>query len=209
MNNAEIILASGSPRRQDILKQMGLRYTVEPQDVDESFAGMTAENEARRLAAKKVQTCIDNRWPVSGRENPLGDWILGADTFIVYKGLFMGKPADRSDARRMLKLLADNTHTVITGLALNIACDIAPRDGKPLMTTAVCRTEVTFAPMSDDEIEWYLDTDEWRDVAAAYRIQEKAAMFISSIQGSWSNVMGLPINTFYGMLRANNFNFRS
>ena len=196
-NMDTIILASGSPRRQEILKQMGLEFTVSPQDVDESFAGMTAEQEAERLAADKVRSCICS----SGDDN----WILGADTFIVHEGNFIGKPENRDEAREMLEAFSGRTHEVITGLALNVP---GRNPGDRLLTTS-CRTLVTFSPLSADEIEWYLDTGEWRGVAAAYRIQEKAAVFIESISGSWSNVMGLPINTFYGMLRANNFNFRT
>lgn len=185
-----LILASASPRRQEILKQMGLVFTIQPQDVDETFKGLAADTEAIRLAKMKVSACLEP-----------GKWILGADTFIVYKNNFIGKPSVRADAYRMIKELSGNTHTVITGLALHIP------SGK--IQTAACLTEVTFATMSSAEIEWYLDQNEWQGAAAAYRVQQKGAMFIESISGSYSNVMGLPINAFYGMLSTNNYNFRT
>jgi septum formation protein len=186
----KLILASASPRRQEILKQMGLVFSVQPQDVDESFSGLSADAEASRLAKKKVSACLEK-----------DQWILGADTFIVYKDRFIGKPENRSDAHDMLNKLSGKTHSVITGLALCIP------SGE--IETAVCRTEVKFSVMSSAEIEWYLEQNEWQGAAAAYRIQQKGAMFIESISGSYSNVMGLPINTFYGMLSSNNYNFRT
>ena len=197
----QIILASGSPRRQDILRQMGIRFTVSPQDVDETFEGLSAGAEAMRLAEKKVRACIAAFETESGAGSADHAWILGADTFIEFEGGFLGKAADRDSAREMLQRLSGRTHEVLTGIALNVP-------GKGVESTC-CITEVRFSELADDEIEWYLDTEEWRGVAAAYRIQEKASVFIESITGSWSNVMGLPINTFYGMLRANKFNFRS
>ena len=191
-----IILASASPRRQDILRRMGLKFTVSPQDVDESFTGISADEEAVRLAAKKVQACMDT----CGN----GKWILGADTFIVHNGSFMGKAGTTEEARDMLKSLSDKTHEVITGLALNV-----PGTKSSIISTAFCRTLVTFASLSDDEIDWYISTGEWQGAAAAYRIQERGEVFIKSVTGSYSNVMGLPINTFYGMLRSNNYIFRT
>ncbi len=191
------ILASASPRRQEILSRMGITFTVRPQDVDENFEGLPASEEAVRIAVKKVSACIDDGCGSAC-------WILGADTFIDFDGELIGKPQNRSSAFAMLKRLSGRTHSVITGLALNI-----PGENEPNIATSWCRTDVTFSILENDEIEWYLDTDEWKGAAAAYRIQEKGAFFVNSITGSYSNVMGLPINTFYGMLRANNYNFRN
>ena len=194
----KLILASNSPRRKEILTRLGLEFSVCPQDVDESFEGLSSEDEAMRLSEKKVRACIESG--SCGKDDISKIWILGADTFIECEGSLIGKPADRMSARIMLEQLSGNTHTVITGLSLQV-----PETG---ILSTICRTDVTFAPITTEEISWYLDTEEWQGAAAAYRIQEKGAVFVDSISGSYSNVMGLPINTFYGMLRTNNFNFR-
>ena len=182
----KIILASASPRRQEILKQMGICFEVKPQDVDESFTGRPPADEAVHLAQKKAESYLAAFPDGSSR------WVLAADTFIALDKNFIGKPSDREGARKMLEMLSGRTHQVISGIALNI-----PDAG---MKTAHCITDVLFAALTSDEIEWYLDTNEWEGAAAAYRIQEKGAAFVESITGSYSNVMGLPINTIYGML---------
>ncbi len=189
----KLILASASPRRIELLKQMGLTFTTAPQDADETFTGKSAAEEAVIIAARKVDSYIRSSSFSSEQ------WILGADTFVVLGDRFIGKPVNRAGAEEMLQSLQGQTHTVITGLALK-----APSKE---IQTEICETEVTFSPMSEAEIDWYLDQNEWQGVAASYRIQEKGACFIASVKGSYSNVMGLPINTFYGMLIANNFNF--
>ncbi len=195
-NNAAetIIIASASPRRHDILRQMGLKFEAKPQNVDETFTGRAPEDEAVHLAEKKALSCLESEKEASMR------WLIAADTFIAADNILLGKPNNRTEARRMLEILSGKTHRVITGLALGVP-------GKKIQT-ACCTTEVKFSLISDAEIDWYLDTGEWKGAAAAYRIQEKGAVFVESISGSYSNVMGLPINTIYGMLRANNFNFR-
>ncbi len=192
-----LILASASPRRKEILTRLGFNFEVKPQDTDEAFSGLSPAEEAVKIASEKAAACVSAEGP--------GRWVLGADTFVLSGNEYMIKPENRTDAKRMITKLSGSTHTVVTGLALNVP----NHEGAGSIDTAVCLTEVTFAPMSPDEIEWYLDTLEWQGVAAAYRIQEKGALFIESISGSYSNVMGLPINTFYGMLRSNNFNFRN
>ncbi|MBI9108119.1 MAG: septum formation protein Maf [Spirochaetales bacterium] len=191
----KLILASASLRRQEILMQMGLEFDIRPQDVDETFTGLAPADEAVLLAKKKTAAFL------AGKPSGAAKWVLGADTFIEIDGEYLGKPETREEAGEMLKRLSGLTHQVITGIALNV-----PEKG---IKTAACLTAVTFSPMSASEIDWYLDQNEWQGVAAAYRIQEKGALFISSINGSYSNVMGLPINTFYGMLISDKFNFRT
>ena len=195
-----IILASASPRRRDILRQMGIAFSLSPQDVDESFSGLPAAGEAVRIAVLKVEKCLGGSVmkPDTGDEKK---WVLGADTFIELDGSYLGKPADREEASSMLRMLSGRTHKVITGLALHTP------SGK--IETSHCVTGVSFSRMSNEEIEWYLEQDEWQGAAAAYRVQEKGAVFIERLDGSFSNVMGLPINTFYGMLIAANYNFRA
>jgi septum formation protein len=189
-----LILASASPRRVEILKQMGLDFEIHPQHVDETFTGRPPAEEAVYLAEKKALSFLSKDF--EGETH----WVLSADTFVILDNELLGKSENCAGARRMLQMLSGRTHQVITGLALNV-----PQKG---IKTASCLTDVTFSSMSDDEIDWYLNQNEWQGAAASYRIQEKGALFITSLTGSYSNVMGLPINTFYGMLMSENFNFR-
>lgn len=185
-----IILASASPRRHAILKRLELPFQTAPQDIDETFTDAPALEQCRELSRRKAAACRSRYGPHPG-------WILGADTFVVQGKTLLGKPSHREDAFRMLRLLQGQTHQVLSALTL-----LGPEE-QAMTETAV--TDVSFAPMSDAEIEWYLDQNEWRGVAASYRIQEKGALFVRAIKGSYSNVMGLPINTFYGMLRSQNY----
>jgi septum formation protein len=123
-------------------------------------------------------------------------FALGADTLVVVNGKFLGKPKNREEAKEFLSILSNRTHQVITGLALYNKLEIH-QDYEI--------TEVRFNKLSNEEIKWYLDQNEWKNVAGAYRIQGKAAAFIESIRGSYSNVVGLPISKIYGMLKANKF----
>lgn len=187
-----LVLASASQRRREILLQMGLSFSVIPAEVDESFIiGADPRDESLRLAEKKARAVA--------LALPDKVYVLGADTFIVFKGKWIGKPANREEAGEMLKAFSGRTHRVVTGLAL--LCGKKP----PLLDYAV--TDVTFRQLSEREIDWYLNTEEWAGVAGAYRIQEQGACFITSLTGSYSNVMGLPIHTFYGMLLNINFPF--
>lgn len=191
----KIILASGSPRRRELLSRMGIPFIVKPQEVDETFNDSVPESEAVRLADKKVRACL-----AQGESG----WILGADTFIFFNECLIGKPESADRAREMLRNLSGQTHRVYTGLALHV-----PEHGSPgQIVTEYCCTEVRFSLLDEEEIEQYIDCGEWRGAAGAYRIQESGEILVESISGSYSNVMGLPINTFYGMLKTNNYNFR-
>ena len=187
-----IILASGSPRRIEILRNLGIPFSISPQNIDESFAGSDPVEESQRLARDKLRALL------SGLKGTT-TWALAADTFIHFKGEFYGKPSDRGEAGRMLEAFSANEHSVVTGLAF-----CSPSLG---ITTTATETRVTFAPLSPEEIEWYLDTGEWEDAAGAYRAQDRGAVLIEGIRGSFSNVMGLPIRAFYGMLRQHHYPF--
>ena len=121
-------------------------------------------------------------------------WVLGVDTVIETDGRIIGKPADKPNARRILRDLEGRTHRVLSGLAL------LPQRGQQWIERC-CISEVTFRSLSEVEIDAYLDTQEWRDAAGAYRIQETGALLVDSIKGSYSNIVGLPLSEFYGMLR--------
>ena len=190
-----IILASGSLRRQDYFKLMGLPFKIMPARINEEADGIKdPEKAVKDRAKRKVNHVIDT---LAGR---LPLWICGADTIIYVDGEIFGKPKDRDDAKRMLLRLSGQEHTVWSAIALY--------NGKKKKTD--CRSVsciVSFAELSDKEIEWYLDTGEWQEVAGSYRIQGLASLFIKSIQGSPSTVVGLPLYDFYVMLRNNGYQY--
>lgn len=188
-----IILASASPRREEYLRLLGLPFTCIPSPVDENFdPGGDACAIAEELALRKVKGLL----PALKGETPL--WVCGADTLISLNGTIYGKPADREDAFKMLSSFQGKTHEVISAVALF----------KGRTKTIDCRSvvsSVTFAPLSEGEIGWYLDTGEWQDAAGSYKIQGLASCFISSIKGSYSSIVGLPLREFYVMLRESGY----
>ncbi|GHV37709.1 Maf-like protein [Spirochaetia bacterium] len=188
-----IILASGSLRRQDYFRLLGLPFSIMPPLIDESVDDIRDPQAlAEELSLRKVKKIIEL---LKGRNPP---WICGADTIISVDGDVYGKPEDRDDAQRMLQRLQGREHQVITGVALY--------SGKT--ETIDCRSvvsAVSFAPLSDTEIEWYLNTGEWQGVAGSYKIQGLAGCFVSGIRGSYSSIVGLPMHEFYVMLKENGY----
>ncbi|MCL2139150.1 MAG: Maf family protein [Treponema sp.] len=193
-----IILASASPRRQDFFRLLKLPFTIMPAFIDETPAkGLSPVQAAQDIALKKVLSVANN-----SSSNPGCKWIFAADTIVTLNREIFGKPANRDAAQKMLETLAGRRHKVITAMAL-----YNRRVGQ-----ADCRTvsaTVDFAPLSEDEIEWYLDMGEWQGAAGAYRLQEFGSCFISSIKGSPSAVAGLPLHDFYVMLKDNGYYFRA
>ena len=190
-----IILASGSLRRQEYFKLLGLPFTIMPAKLDERpRAGQSPGEYTQDMAVRKINTIIDQ---LRGR---IPRWICGADTAIVVDGEIFGKPANRNEAKTMIERLHGREHEVITSVALF--------NGKN--QNIDCRTvnsAVTFAELSDMEIEWYLNTGEWQGVAGSYKIQGLGGCFVSSIQGSYSAIVGLPIHEFYSMLIDNGYQY--
>ena len=185
-----IILASSSPRRQEILKMLKIPYRVIIPNIDETISTMLAHEEIPELLAREKVTAVIRSLP-AGQEIP---WVLGADTIISYNGKLYGKPQDQDEAFAFLKDFQGNTHTILTALVLY--------NGKTRSTTSkLCKTNVTFSPMTDEEIQWYVDTGEWHGAAGGYRIQSLASMFISHIDGSYSGAIGLPISELYDILK--------
>lgn len=175
-NGIQLILASASPRRQELLAAAGLQFKVLPSDFDESLVVFDEPAAyVKELARKKAMTvaAIDP-----------GAVILAADTIVVCDGTLLGKPADDDDARRMLTLLSGKTHQVWGGIALY-------SDKHNCQQLEACCTEVQFVPLSEEVIEAYLATAEHRDKAGAYAIQGGAAPFVSHIKGSYTNIVGL------------------
>ncbi len=180
-----LVLASASPRRAALLASAGLPFEIDPVEIDERpLAGEAPDACVRRLAAEKAAL-------VAGRHP--GNAVLGADTVVVVDGLMLGKPEDDGDAARMLARLAGTLHEVITGVALHL-------DGR--RTSTVERTIVEFHSMSAEEIAWYVASGEPRDKAGAYAVQGLASRFVARIDGSYSNVVGLPVARVYQLLKS-------
>jgi septum formation protein len=179
-----LVLASASPRRQELLRNAGIAFEIQPADIPEDpLPGESAKACAERLAREKALAVAAKRPK---------DVILGADTIVVIDNQILGKPADAADAHRMLRLLAGRTHQVITGVCLVV-------DGQ--CSVASETTTVTMTPMSDQEIRDYVATGEPMDKAGAYAIQGIASRWIPRIEGDYSNVVGLPVARIYRMLR--------
>jgi septum formation protein len=192
-----IILASGSLRRQEYFRLLGIPFSIMPAQIDETRSGdrenaLASRAWAEELATRKVNRIRD----ILFDHLPL--WIFGADTLISVDDEIFGKPADREDAEDMLKKLQGRSHEVITAMALY----------KGRAKAVDCRSmvsEVTFASLTQEDIDWYLDTGEWQGVAGAYKIQGLASCFIAAINGSYSGIVGLPLREFYVMLKENGY----
>ena len=183
----KLYLGSASPRRFELIKQMGIPCEVLSFEMEEIMDQDKAPQDlALELSEMKMGACL------ARYGNP--GWIVTADTLIALDEHKIGKPTDREEARRMLIKLQNRIHQVYTGITL-----FRPSDRKTVSRWD--RTDVQFAPLGEDELEMYLESGEWQDVAGGYRIQEKGGIFIKGITGSYFNVMGLPINLLYGMLR--------
>jgi septum formation protein len=188
-----IILASGSPRRQEYFKLLGLPFSVVPANIDESLCTQKDPKKlTRELAVKKVENVIE------GMKNNPPPWIFGADTVVAVKNKILGKAADRENAAGMLRELSNRQHKVVTSMALYNG-----RENKIDCRTVSCT--VVFAAMTEAEINWYLDTNEWQGAAGAYRIQGLASCFIKKIDGCASTAVGLPLRDFYVMLKDNGY----
>ncbi len=175
-----LVLASSSPRRRELLASLGLTFSVRHADVDESLLpSESAFDAAERLARAKA---------VAVREVAPDALVMAADTLVVLEGAALGKPADRADARRMLSALAGRTHDVVTG----VAC---ARGGRVVSGRET--TRVVFAPMSRAEIAAYAATGEPDDKAGAYAVQGIGSLFVERVEGSPSNVVGLPVRLLY------------
>jgi septum formation protein len=174
-----LVLASRSPRRSELLRSAGIPFVVSAADVDESVRNGEIPHEyALRVAAEKAHAVAVEP----------GDIVLGADTIVVIDGQILGKPADAADAARMLGLLQDRCHEVITGICVRKS-DQVVRDW--------AATKVWFVPMSGDQIREYVASGEPMDKAGAYAIQGLASKFVERIDGSYANVVGLPVALVY------------
>ena len=189
MKLPKLILASGSPRRAEILSSVGWEFEKRVADIDETeFLNEKPADYVQRLAREKAEAVAAHY------ENAL---VLGADTIVVIDGKIIGKPKDLADARRMLKLLSGRWHEVLTGVAILEVQSPKSKVQSLKTVVGIQRTRVKFAELSDAEIEFLVEKGEPLDKAGAYAVQAQAALFIEEIEGDYWNVVGLPINLVY------------
>ncbi len=178
-----LLLASGSPRRRDMIRDLGLKFEARGLDVDESVqAGESAPDYVRRVTLQKVSAGAD----LVRDQGLIVDGVLAADTVVVLENAILGKPGNRREASRMIRALSGCTHQVMTSYAL-----FRLTDSRMLQRTV--STDVSFREASSEEVEGYVATGEGDDKAGAYAIQGVGAFLVSRISGSYSNVVGLPL----------------
>jgi septum formation protein len=188
-DSAHIILASASPRRKGLLAEAGYKFTVIPADIDESAyaaEGIDPAEYAKRLALAKASD-VAQSYPES--------LVIGADTVVDSAGQIIGKPADSKEAERITKKLFSAPHKVITGVAI-----VRERDG-----TELCESETTTVypkKLTAEQIAQHIKSDAWRDKAGAYAIKETGDQFVERIEGSLTNVMGLPMERLERLLKS-------
>ena len=178
ITSGRFILASASPRRIELLSLLGLRFEIRPSHVNEAFIqGEKPREHVLRLSEEKAEK--------AGAEHP-DAWVMGADTIVIIKGEVLGKPRSPDEAKEMLGKLSGQIHTVFTGFTVVRRCaGICIRDA--------VESSVRFREIPDDELEWYIRSEEPYDKAGGYAVQGIGAFFIKEIQGSYTNVMGLPL----------------
>lgn len=186
------ILASKSPRRRELLGMLGITFEIEPAVGEERIVGDTPQEIVQNLASAKAQKIA---------EHHAGDdvTVIGADTIVVCEGEILGKPKDRTDMERMIRMLSGRTHEVYTGVAIHrVAC--GEKEPEDVRTFAEC-TQVNFYPMDEQEIRDYAAHSDGLDKAGGYGIQSDAAIYIRGIEGDYQNVVGLPVARLYHELK--------
>ncbi len=183
-----IILASASPRRRELLEQIGMTFEVIPSDIEEKTKSHIPCEVVMELSCMKAMDIFE-KLPLERRESAI---VTGADTVVALEERMMGKPADEKQAREMLSLLQGKTHQVYTGVTM-----VWQKNGQPpSRCTFYEKTDVRMYPMSEEEICRYVETGEPMDKAGAYAIQGRCAAFIKEIRGDFYNVVGLPVGRF-------------
>lgn len=176
--SGKFILASASPRRRELLSLIGLQFDVIPGNVDETFMnGETPKEHVLRLSGEKARK-ISDLHPDA--------WVMGADTIVIIKGEVLGKPRKADEAKEMLGKLSGQTHTVFTGFTVT-------RKSADVFISEALYSAVRFRTIPEDEMAWYISTEEPYDKAGGYAVQGMGAFFIKEIRGSYTNVMGLPL----------------
>lgn len=200
MKFPHIILASRSPQRSSLLRQAGFQITIDPEDSSETIppGTLSMAEIAEKIAEEKALNYLNNRNTVPEE----GDLLLTADTIVTLDTHIMGKPASAEEAEHFLRKLQGRTHRVYTAVHLSPVSEY----GRNLIGKACsfCDwTDVTIQPLCDQQIRKYIKTDEWKDAAGGYRIQNAGISFIDRIEGAYSTVVGLPIHRIYGIVWQN------
>ena len=185
-----LYLASSSKRRKDLLAQIGLSFKVLVPDVEERLDPKHLETSLKRLAKKKAEDAIARYGVKEGL-------VLGADTIGILDKKIIVKPEDEQDARDILSALSGRSHQVLTAVCLIDA-------GTGRCRTCLERTRVTFYPLSNEDLEWYIGTGEWKGKAGAYAVQGQGAVLVKRISGDYCNVVGLPVSLVWRMIQASN-----
>lgn len=184
----KVILASASPRRRELLEQIGVPFTVVPSDAKESIIKKIPSEVVEELSLQKARDVA---------ESVQDGIVLGADTVVCQNGEIMGKPKDREDAARMLRQLQGEEHSVFTGVTILVKKDGEIADSQ----TFAQETKVYVYPMTEEEIEDYIDSGEPMDKAGAYGIQGRFAAYVEAIEGDYNNVVGLPVSAVWQVLK--------
>ncbi len=182
-----IVLASASPRRKELLEQIGLTFQVCCSTCEEKSQGSEPSSVVCELSRQKADDVWQKEW-----EDREGLLVIGADTVVSFRGKILGKPKDEKEACEMLSALSGNVHEVYTGVTF---CYL--KEGRKMSHTFYEKTEVVFYPMDKEEIEGYVATKDSMDKAGAYGIQGRCAAFIKEVRGDYNNVVGLPIGRLY------------
>jgi septum formation protein len=185
-----LILASRSPQRRAILEQLGISFTVQVPVVEELTAGPPNEVALENAYRKATAICIGDARTAAAAPERDGPAVLGADTIVSIGSRIWGKPADEGQAAATLRALAGRRHVVVSGLCL--VADLGAR-------TAAATTVVQFRALNDSVIDWYLASGEWRERAGAYAIQGRGAALVETIEGDYTNVVGLPVATLLAL----------
>lgn len=191
----KIILASGSPRRRELLEQIGYTFEIVTSEKEEVYQSTEPQEIVKELALLKAKDVAEKI--VSDRGEDSDRLIIGADTVVTHQGKILGKPKDKEDAARMLEALQGDAHDVYTGVAV-ISYD---EEGKEEVISHAVGTKVYVDPMTEEEIREYIATGEPMDKAGTYGIQGRFAAHISKIEGDYYNVVGLPVSYIYQVLR--------
>ena len=187
----KLILASASPRRRELLSLTGLPVTVMAGNGEEIISTEDPARAVSELSRQKAEAVL-----LRAED---GDTVIGADTVVALEGRILGKPADKADAFRMLRMLQGRDHAVYTGVTI-----LKKNSGTAPVTFAE-RTAVHVLPMSDEEIRAYIATGEPMDKAGAYGIQGRFAVYVAGIEGDYQNVVGLPVSRLYGYLKGEHY----
>lgn len=182
----KIILASTSPRRQELLKRIGLRFTIEPSDYEEDMTLDLPPRELAKFLSRGKAEAVAKR-----HKNAV---VIGADTFVVFRNKLMGKPHSPAEAKKMLRMLSGKTNSIVTGLTV-----IDTASGKRISRSS--EAKVSFRKMTAGEINGYVRSGEPLDKAGAYGVQDIGSIFIRKIEGDYSSILGLPVGTLTNILR--------